>query len=109
MSGIGDARRVLATLVVAVGGNVAVPGRGGRDDLGRRGAMGDLDITDGVTASSGPVDRAFPGGGLLPQRTTSRSATRLDGVNEVHRHDLGGRKLPIEPSSNLVATASAWL
>jgi len=39
------------------------------------------------------------------QGKTSRSATRLDGANTVHRHDVGANQVATRRSSNIVATA----
>jgi hypothetical protein len=36
----------------------------------------------------------------LSQRTSSGSATPLDGVNGVHRHDIGAHEVPTQRSSN---------
>ena len=41
------------------------------------------------------------------ERTTSRSAARLDRVNAVHRHGVGGRAVPIGQSSSTIAIAIA--
>jgi hypothetical protein len=45
----------------------------------------------------------------LPHRTTSRSSPRLDVVNGVHRHRVGGREVPTDRSSKTVALAFACL
>ena len=43
-----------------------------------------------------------------PHRTSSRSVTRLDAVDAVHRHDVGAREVREGRSSHPVALAIAW-